>query len=161
MTEIGGNVVFSASGSLNTDGLTSGGAVSAWGIINAVAPILAFGIGDYVFYFDSSFTAPAGFGTNASDVLPDSVVFIGDNFGVLFSAGLVVPTGYLSESPLSGSLTFSRTDLATMDLIPGEYVWSWGSGSTADTFTLTIVPEPSSFLLISLTACLSLTRRRA
>ena len=63
---------------------------------------------------------------------------------------LVVPNGYVSGAPLSGTLTFTGTDLATRGLTPGSYVCSWGSGPHADSLTLNVIPEPTSAALLGL-----------
>jgi PEP-CTERM motif len=47
--------------------------------------------------------------------------------------------------------------LASLGVRPGEYVWSWGSGADADTFTVAIggvfpspIPEPSTWAMLLL-----------
>jgi hypothetical protein len=66
---------------------------------------------------------------------------------------LVVPGGYISGTPLAGTATFSGTTLVAMGATPGTYVWTWGSGNTADSLTLLIgasaeVPEPGTLFLV-------------
>ena len=51
---------------------------------------------------------------------------------------------------------YSDATFATLGLIPGVYVWNWGSGAHADTFRIDIiagsgaspVPEPSTWAMI-------------
>jgi hypothetical protein len=55
---------------------------------------------------------------------------------------VLVPTGYLSNTPLSGSSTYNNTTLADLGATPGTYVWTWGKGAD-QRFTLDIV-HPSA-----------------
>lgn len=47
-------------------------------------------------------------------------------------------------------MTFANRTFATLGLTQGTYIWNWGSGANADTFTLNIgsaaVPEPLTIL---------------
>jgi hypothetical protein len=44
--------------------------------------------------------------------------------------------------------TFSAKTFASLGISPGTYTWSWGSGGSADSLTLVIVPEPASIGLV-------------
>jgi hypothetical protein len=72
----------------------------------------------------------------------------GDAFGLNGLPQLGVPFGYAGGA-LSGSATFSGETFASIGMTPGTYVWSWGSGGSADSFTLNIVPEPTTVLLLT------------
>jgi hypothetical protein len=66
-----------------------------------------------------------------------------------------LPSGYVSGTELSDQTTFSNQTFATLDVTPGTYTYTWGSGATADSLTLVAgspVPEPSTWaaLLCSL-----------
>ena len=68
---------------------------------------------------------------------------------------LRVPEGYLSGSALSETSTYLNATFASLRMTPGEYVYSWGSGEHADTFTINIVaspppavPEPSTWAMM-------------
>ena len=91
------------------------------------------------------------------------------------SGGVVtVPQGYASGTPLGTSTaTWSNTTISGLGLTPGSYVWTWGSGANADTFTLNIaarrvgapppVPEPATWAMMLLGlggVALLRTRRR-
>jgi hypothetical protein len=64
---------------------------------------------------------------------------------------LLVPDGYDSGDPLSNTATYDNTTFSSLGVIPGTYVWTWGTGPNADSFTLIIaaaVPEPASAALL-------------
>jgi len=66
---------------------------------------------------------------------------------------VLVPQGYVSGDALSDSMTFTGSTFADLGVTPGTYVWTWGTGHDADSFTLQIgptsVPEPASLALLS------------
>lgn len=70
----------------------------------------------------------------------------GDAFGYWDfdgNRGLVVPSGYVSGSPLSGSSTFLNRTLASMGVKLGTSEYSWGLGDTADSIRITTeAPTP-------------------
>jgi hypothetical protein len=67
---------------------------------------------------------------------------------------LFVPYDYVSGSPLMDTATYDNATFSSLGVTPGTYVWSWGSGSNADSFTLTVgaaaVSEPSTLELMTL-----------
>lgn len=77
---------------------------------------------------------------------------------------LYLPTSYVSGTPTSTESTYDNKSIASQFLVPGTYVWSWGSGQTADTFTLKIgeapVPEPATLSAIGIAAAGLLIRRK-
>jgi hypothetical protein len=88
----------------------------------------------------NGFTGPTSFGSG--DVTgPTSgsgdIVRIDGFLGLLS-----VPFGYVSGSPLSDSSTYDNHTFSSLGVTPGTYVWTWGSGATADSFTLIAVPGP-------------------
>ncbi len=67
---------------------------------------------------------------------------------------MLVPPGYTSGDPLSGTATWPGTTFAGLGLTPGIYTWTWGSGADADSFVVDIgvplvtpIPEPSTLLV--------------
>ena len=51
---------------------------------------------------------------------------------------------------MSETSTYLNTTFATLGLTPGEYVYRWGTGEHADSFTIVIgapVPEPSTWVM--------------
>ena len=66
-------------------------------------------------------------------------------FGIFSLAnGLYLPSDYLSGSALSGNATWSNSTFLSLGVTPGTYVWTWGSGNNADSFTLNIGPVTPS-----------------
>jgi hypothetical protein len=146
--EIGGDVVFSGSGTFD---------LTAWSFLGTLSqdanvwPQRDFVVGTFQLIdgYDApiAFSGPLSIGTGGDIFFPTSGS--GDQFGTDFVfRTLVVPAGYTSGSALSGSSTYAGESFASIGLTPGTYVWSWGSGGSADSLTL-IVPEPSAVLLLA------------
>ena len=83
----------------------------------------------------------------------------GDRFGIvgdaLTDSELWLPDGYVSGTGLSSSATFSGNTIAGLGLTEGTYSYTWGSGASADFVTINIgssapVPEPSSLALLGM-----------
>jgi hypothetical protein len=59
--------------------------------------------------------------------------------------------GYASGAPLSDTATYAGQSFATLGLAPGVYLYTFGSGTNADTFTVEVsapVPEPSTWAMM-------------
>ena len=67
-----------------------------------------------------------------------------------FALDVQVPQGYVSGTSLSSSATYVGT-IASLNLTPGTYTWTWNSG--ANSFVLVVppipTPEPGSLLLLA------------
>jgi hypothetical protein len=160
--ETGGDVVFTGLGTLDQTGWTlvpnSG---DDFAFINPDGFVL---VGPTPAVASARFTSPPSF-MGPSNFGMDNQTFAssgsGDIFGLFFdSVLLVVPGGYVKADPLSGTSTYSGETFASLGMIPDTYVWSWGSGETADSFTLNVVPEPSTAILMSLGLIGLASRRR-
>ena len=121
LQQVGPNVIATGSGAIDLTGLTfihSGGRdhpgiVPAGGVI-ATGPV-ASGVDIY-----QGFTGPTDFGSNR-----DSSPHTGSGDFVEMSGDggqLVVPLNYVSDTPLSDSMTFNNATLATLGVTPGTYV---------------------------------------
>ena len=91
----------------------------------------------------------------------------GDFVGIESSVGtaaFLVPQGYVSGAALSGSMTFNNATFASLGVIPGTYVWTWGTGLPNQNFTLHIggagVPDGGSTVSLLGCALLGLTALR-
>jgi hypothetical protein len=142
VSQVGGNVAATGSGSLDLAGLSflfSGadrsGVNPSSGLV-VVGPPVSTSVDVY-----TGATGPTSFGggnfTQASSGNGD-LVGIEGIFG-----DIVVPEGYVSLTPLSGSATWDNTTIAGLGLAPGTYTYTWPS----DTLTVNIVPEPSSLAM--------------
>ena len=141
VSQVGPDVVWSGSGSFNLAALslaTSGNNGSAF---NALAGIWAIGpTTPCQRYGGASFTGYSNtFGNNL--VVP-TPISSGSTFGVT-SGGVsgrvvIVPSGYTSNTVISGTATYPGATIASMGLTPGTYTWAWGSGANSSSIVMTI-----------------------
>ena len=146
LQEQGGDVVGDGSGTINTSSLTSIGTDSAQAYIDAGHANVA--VGPATTTVGSAFvgiTGPTSAGTgsllNATSGTGDEVAIDG------FDSAIFVPTGYISGAALSDSATWVGSSYSSLGLTPGIYEWTWGSGRTAGSVILNVipVPEPSQY----------------
>jgi PEP-CTERM motif len=155
--EVGSDVVETGSGALDLTDLTDIGGSSA--VTPSVVPNVGFfssgAPGTQMQAYFGAVTGPSEFGAGEQTVADKSS---GDGVGV-FGGGendfyINAPVGYISGAPLADTSTYLFATLASLGARPGEYVWSWGSGAHADTFTVEIggvfptpIPEPSTWAM--------------
>ena len=158
LTEVGSNVVLTGSGSFNVAGLTpTTGWVSGGGFLGPNSPFLQIGAFGAKLDMYSVAAVPAGASTFGTYGFIPAGVSTGDTTSFASDLNHVfgphdwrfsVPAGYVSGTQLSGSATFTGTSFASLGITPGTYAWTWGSGATADSVTLTAaVPEPSTYAM--------------
>lgn len=141
VSQQGPDVVWNGSGSFNLGDLSLGGTQDIGA--GLFGPQAIWAIGPYVTvqqYDGASFTTfPTSFGTAGSYPTPSSS---GSTFGILndISGGrlLIVPSGYTSNTVISGTAVYPNTTIAGMNLSAGTYTWVWGSGGNASTLVMTI-----------------------
>lgn len=140
MYQNGPNVEVTGSGSFNTSALTligGGGMLSPQ--MKASAAVLAFGATGYSYF--QGVTGPTSFGPSNITMLGSSQS--GQQTGVSGIGGtIIVPTGYVSGTALSGGAIWNGATLAGLGVTAGTYTWNWGAGPTADSFTLRITSGP-------------------
>ena len=149
LVEVGPNVVATGSGAINLSGLTVLGIGGGQAFVPPGSGGLSIGPTDFV-SADSylGLTGPASFGTGSGGMLASSGsgdrVIIGGN-----SSSLLVPLNYASNGPLFSTSTWNNVTLNSLNLTPGTYLWSWGTGPN-QTFTLQVgaVPEPATLFLL-------------
>lgn len=169
VNEVGSDVVVTAAGTLNLTALSgnesevTGGIIWAAAIVGSVISVgspSSIPVDEYQLV-----SGPASFGTGAMFQADSGS---GDLVALATNGWIVVPAGYISGAPLSSTSTFEDESLDSLGLTTGSYVYSWGTGPTADTLTLNIgvasVPEPSYAgplaLLIGACAARSVRRRK-
>ena len=152
LTQQGSDVVATGSGPIDLSGLTfSSGSFTFAEMIPSIAvittgPTLVFTATDTYTGVSGPLNFGGGSPTDASSGNGDSVsIFGGIN-------ELVVPRGYLSDSALSDTATYTGQTFSTLGATPGKYEWTWGTGANQN-FTLeigTAVPEPSTWAMMAL-----------
>ena len=137
ISQVGNDVVWSGSGSFNLAALTSAGPGSVGGGYNSGLAVWAIGPNTSVDTYSGTITYPASFGTSNVAVTSNT----GSTFGILPGGSgrlLYVPSGYVSNTNISGTSTYANTTIAGVGLTPGTYTWSWGSGANTSTLVMTI-----------------------
>lgn len=159
LNQVGADVVMTGSGSLN---LGASGALSPAAQPTGVAPTtaaLVVGASGVADIYAITVTGPTSFGPGGTTLASGA----GPIAGITGTGGLLaVPPGYISGSPVgASSATFTGQTLAGLGATPGTYVWTWGSGPTADSFTLIVgaatnIPTLSEWGTIFLAALLGM-----
>jgi hypothetical protein len=137
ISQVGPDVVWSGSGSFNLAALTSAGSSTIGAGFQAGQAIWAIGPNVPVDTYSGTITYPTTFGAGGVGVTSTS----GSTFGVLPGGSgrlLYVPSGYVSNTTISGSATYASQTIAGMGLTSGTYTWSWGSGGNTSTLVMTI-----------------------
>lgn len=156
--EVGGDVVFSGTGTANVTDLSASGTANLAGLSTRPSSgriVYTVFNPTYNQYF--GITGPSSFGTGTSIGGPtsgtapitDSVVLIPGSNAIYFATG--------GTNSCSGTITYGSTTLATLGMTVGTYVWTWGSGANQDSLTLQIgelptptpTPTPTETLLVT------------
>jgi hypothetical protein len=102
--------------------------------------------------YGGAIAGPANFGSGDHPIRANSGS--GDFVGILSSNNelrLRAPSGYVSGNPLMSTSTWDDATFSSLGVTPGTYVWTWGSGANAGSFTLRAgVPEPATLGLMVL-----------
>jgi len=138
--QVGPNVVFTASGSINTAELTNSGNSATGSFILANMGLLQSSSAG-VLWNGPTFAGPASYGTSAFTAGTST----GDDFGVrepggFAGGGVNLPPTYVSGTPISGTLTIPGT-IASLGLLP-TVTYTWGTGANADFFTIQDIAVP-------------------
>jgi hypothetical protein len=137
ISQVGPDVVWNGSGSFNLAALTSAGPGSIGGGYSSAAGAWAVGPNVTVDTYSGTISNPGAFGTGSVPVTSNA----GSTFGILPNGGgrlLYVPSGYVSNTNISGSSTYTNKTIAEAGLTPGTYTWSWGTGGNTSTVVMTI-----------------------
>ena len=149
LAESGADVVITGAGSVNYSALTNSSAID--GALGRFGPSYAYVmiIGAGTAY--QGITGPTSFG-------PGDIVNASSSTGSLigvYGGGhyLYVPASYVAGTFTSGTETYANKSFASLGFTPGTYTYTWGSGATADSMTVTsVVPEPSTWAAVALGA---------
>jgi hypothetical protein len=137
VSQVGPDVVWNGSGKFNLAALTSAGTQTISGGYQSSQAIWAIGPVTTVDSYSGTITYPTVFGTSQVGVTSNT----GSTFGILPGGSgrlLYVPTGYTSNTTISGTSTYANQTISGMGLTPGTYTWSWGSGGNTSTLVMTI-----------------------
>jgi hypothetical protein len=136
LQQVGSNVIANGSGAFNLTGLIGPvGATNPPYICGVLAQLVTGPTGAANDIY-GGFTGPTSFGSGGlffADIGSGDMVGIGG-----FYNSLVVPQGYVSGTALSSTATWNNATFASLGLTPGTYVWTWGTGSANQNFTLII-----------------------
>ncbi len=140
LTQTATGVVANGSGEVDMSGLrySSTGSIGQLGIDPALGQIAigAQASNVDVYYSPTTLAVPSMFGPGTSLTTPTAGS--GPEVGILANfAVLALPSGYISDTALSDSATWSNATLASLGVTPGTYVWTWGAGADQE-FTLDI-----------------------
>jgi PEP-CTERM motif len=148
--EVGSNVVESGSGMLDPTDLTSTSfGTNEESVSAGSATYFSGGASAIEHEFTGDISGPASWGPGTpSPAFPSS----SSGAGVGFEAptmGIWVPFKHILFQPLSETSTYSDASFSSLGMTRGTYVYSWGTGAHADTFTVEIgVPEPSTWAMM-------------
>jgi hypothetical protein len=146
--EVGPNVEAVGGGSLNLaalqlDDMTSDSAfVFAQGAAELTGSTTLTPIDVYIGISGPPSLGPGGSSFGATNGSRDLV-------GMTGSQDLTVPRGYVSGALLSDKSVYADQSFMSLGLTPNVYVYTWGSGATADSLTIVVgdVPELSTWAL--------------
>lgn len=147
--QVGPNVVATGTGSLpDLAGLTFFSNSPTSSLINPAGPNIRVGVAAIAPLYSGSFSISGPLG-------PNSTTFATSGTGQLFGFSgsfLVLPPSYVLGTPLNGTATWTNTTIAALGLSPStSSTITWNSG--ARSLTITVVPEPSTFVTGLLSAC--------
>ncbi len=148
--EVGADIRVTASGTLNTTGLTLGSASAGpgWGVLDpnpafiTVGPPEASGV-NYAYYRDP-ITGPASFGNSSSFLGASSTTNSSSIVGFFPAQGhLYTPVGFVSGSGISGSSTFVGQSYTSLGLTQGQsYTYTLANNETITVQIRSAPPQP-------------------
>ncbi len=162
--QVGPDVVFTGSGNIDTTGLTFSAIASSSTPVPQASPfggtcVLGTGSAELA---SASIGGPFG-GFGSSSTLNYASSATGDYVGITPGTfDVYVPSGYVSDSPLSDSATYSGQTLTSLGITPGTHTFTFGTNSDKFVIAATSsVPEPASLSLLAIGATALLGRRRS
>jgi hypothetical protein len=151
--QVGADVVASAAGKIDLTGLTFQGISNNSPEIVPTTGFVVMGTtpGPLPNDIYSGITGPSSFGVAVPNN-PNPSFGSGDVTLLSGTAHLIgLPVGYASGDSVTSTDTWSNQTIAGLDLTPGTYTYTWGTGGLSHTLTVQIgpsgvpaVPEPST-----------------
>jgi PEP-CTERM motif len=139
----GPNVVATGSGTIDLADLSFINTVGeSRSLISSGRPEISIGFANSVDFYapEGTFTGPPNFGSGGQSFASSST-----GVAVALELGFILlPSGYVSGSPLSGSSTWDNATFASLGVTPGVYTWTWGTAPFADSFTLIAGAAPAA-----------------
>ena len=163
--EVGTDLLVNASGTIDLSALTFVDSGNGAGTISPSSGEVLLGPVFVGYDQYSGISGPSSFGPGVGLSPGFPTTGSGGLVGVRGSNGLLrVPSGYSSGDSISAAMTFSNNSLASLGITPGNYVWNWGTGTTADSLTFQagsgVVPAPPTLALLGLGGLLLARWRR-
>jgi len=141
VSQVGPDVVWSGSGSFDLSALSLASSGTIQSGFQALGGIWAIGPSASIQRYGG--VSLTGYSTTfGNNLIVPTPISSGSTFGVL-SGGvsgrlIIVPSGYTSNTFISGTATYTGATIASMGLTPGTYTWAWGSGATSSSILMTI-----------------------
>ncbi len=161
INQVGSNVVATGRGTIDITDFTLGASGQYPAFIEPWYPQFALGtFTDAVYFLFSGYVGPA-FNT----VGPGGITYASSSSGDYVGVGLgelLLPSGYVSGTPLSNTTMWDNATFASLGLTPGSYIWSFGSGPDSDSITMIIgssVPEPTTLVMSAIAVACGLIGR--
>ncbi len=147
ITEVGPNVVATASGSIDLTGLTFGG-TDEGSFGSEMGPNYGYVVVGTASRIDEwlGVTGPSSFGNGGyTPATSGSGGFIGI---VGLDGDLGLQHNYISGTTITSTSEYDNTTLSGLGLILGTYTYTWGTGGPDHTLTVLVgVPEPSTAIV--------------
>jgi hypothetical protein len=146
--EVGGDVVFSYSGTIDLTGLgapTADGTANMNSAINPNFGAVLVGNGQVMDFWQGPYTfipfGPGGFAAPSSEAGPGFSIY-SDGFGIF--------DGYVSNAFVSGSMSFNGASFASLGMLPGTYEATLPSDNVLLNIGPVVnVPEPGTLALLA------------
>jgi IPTL-CTERM motif len=144
--QVGANVVATGSGTLNLAAIPPYLNASGQSFMQPNVGGLAIGTISASVDLHAPVTGPTNFGSGSAYVHADSDS--GLLVGITANQYVVVDHSYVGGN-LNSSSTWNNRTIASLGLTPGTYTWTWGSGLTADSFTVVVVGSSTAVPTLS------------
>jgi hypothetical protein len=138
ISQVGSDVVWNGSGSFNLAALSSIAGSNMGSVYSPSFGLWIIGPNASTDQYSGVTTYPSSFGSGTVAFVTSSS---GSTFGVILVGServLNVPSGYVSNTTISGSATYETQTIAGMGLSSGTYTWSWGVGANVSSITMII-----------------------